>query len=95
MATTVPSDPLVRQAAEPLQGGIDVRLIEHSIEVDALRPSLPTLERVIRVGGPQDEYEGWLAAHEPDATVYPANPDHWRGRSQSRCRDSFDWSPRC
>jgi acyl-CoA synthetase (AMP-forming)/AMP-acid ligase II len=44
--------------------------------VEALRPSLPTLERVIRVGGPEDEYEGWLAAHEPDATVYPADPGH-------------------
>src|SRR3954468_14826242 len=29
--------------------------------VEALRPSLPHLERVIRVGGPGDEYEGWLA----------------------------------
>jgi len=44
--------------------------------VEALRPSLPALERVIRVGGPHDEYEGWLAAHEPDAAVYPADPDH-------------------
>jgi len=44
--------------------------------VEALRPSLPHLERVIRVGGPGDEYEGWLAAHEPDAAVYPADPGH-------------------
>src|SRR5206468_7841171 len=38
--------------------------------VEALRPSLPQVERVIRVGGPGDEYESWLAAHEPDAAVY-------------------------
>ena len=44
--------------------------------VEVLRPSLPHLERVIRVGGPGDEYEGWLAAHEPDAAVYPADPGH-------------------
>ena len=49
---------------------------EFAAAVEALRPSLPTLERVIRVGGPDDEYEGWLAAHAPDAAVYPAKPDH-------------------
>jgi acyl-CoA synthetase (AMP-forming)/AMP-acid ligase II len=43
--------------------------------IEALRPALPTLERVIRVGGTDDEYEAWLAAHEPDPTVYPAQPD--------------------
>jgi acyl-CoA synthetase (AMP-forming)/AMP-acid ligase II len=43
--------------------------------VEALRPGLPLLERVIRVGGPDDEYEGWLAAHEPDAAIHPAQPD--------------------
>jgi acyl-CoA synthetase (AMP-forming)/AMP-acid ligase II len=49
---------------------------EFAAAVEALRPALPTLERVIRVGGPDDEYEGWLAAHEPDATIYPAEPGH-------------------
>jgi acyl-CoA synthetase (AMP-forming)/AMP-acid ligase II len=48
---------------------------EFAPAVEALRPSLPTLERVIRVGGPGDEYEAWLAAHEPDAVVHPAAPD--------------------
>jgi acyl-CoA synthetase (AMP-forming)/AMP-acid ligase II len=48
---------------------------EFADAVEALRPSLPLLERVIRVGGPDDEYEGWLAAHEPAAAVHPAEPD--------------------
>src|SRR4051812_901476 len=43
--------------------------------VEALRAKLPTLERVICVGGPDDEYEAWLAAQEPDATVHAAAPD--------------------
>lgn len=43
--------------------------------VEGLRPGLPMLERVIRVGGPDDEYEAWLAAHEPDAAIHPAAPD--------------------
>ena len=49
---------------------------EFAQAVQALRPALPTIERVIRVGGPEDEYEAWLAAHEPDAAIYPAQPDH-------------------
>jgi acyl-CoA synthetase (AMP-forming)/AMP-acid ligase II len=49
---------------------------EFAQAVEALRPSLPTLERVIRVGGAEDEYEGWLDAEGPDATIYPADPDH-------------------
>lgn len=49
---------------------------EFAPAVEALRPSLPSLERVIRVGGADDEYEAWLAAHEPDAAVCPADPDH-------------------
>jgi acyl-CoA synthetase (AMP-forming)/AMP-acid ligase II len=49
---------------------------EFAQAVEALRPTLPTLERVIRVGGPDDEYESWLAAHAPDAAVYPAGPGH-------------------
>jgi len=49
---------------------------EFAAAVEALRPSLPTLERVVRVGGAEDEYEAWLAAQEPDAAVYPADPGH-------------------
>ena len=49
---------------------------EFAAAVEALRPTLPSLERVIRVGGPDDEYESWLAAHEPDPAIYPAAPDH-------------------
>jgi acyl-CoA synthetase (AMP-forming)/AMP-acid ligase II len=43
--------------------------------IEQLREQLPTVERVIRVGGPDDEYEAWLAAHEPDARVHPASPE--------------------
>jgi acyl-CoA synthetase (AMP-forming)/AMP-acid ligase II len=43
--------------------------------VEQLREKLPTVERVIRVGGADDEYEAWLAAHEPDAQVHCAAPD--------------------
>ena len=42
--------------------------------VEQLRPKLPTVERVIRVGGRDDEYEAWLAAQEPDPAVHPADP---------------------
>ena len=41
---------------------------------DKLRAQLPAVERVIRIGGADDEYEAWLAAHAPDARVYPAAP---------------------
>jgi hypothetical protein len=37
-----------------------------------LRPQLPTVERVIHIGGANDEVEPWLAAHAPDARVHPA-----------------------
>ena len=40
--------------------------------VSQLKPQLPTIERVIHVGGANDEYEPWLAAHAPDARVHPA-----------------------
>jgi acyl-CoA synthetase (AMP-forming)/AMP-acid ligase II len=40
--------------------------------VEKIREQLPTVERVIRIGGAEDEYEPWLAAHEPDARVHPA-----------------------
>jgi acyl-CoA synthetase (AMP-forming)/AMP-acid ligase II len=48
---------------------------EFADAVDRLRPKLPTVERVIRVGGPDDEYEAWLAAQEPDAPPRVAAPD--------------------
>jgi acyl-CoA synthetase (AMP-forming)/AMP-acid ligase II len=43
--------------------------------VEKLRPNLPAVERVIRVGGPDDEYEAWLAAQEPEAVVPAVAPD--------------------
>jgi acyl-CoA synthetase (AMP-forming)/AMP-acid ligase II len=49
---------------------------EFAPAVQALRASLPTVEQVIRVGGPEDEYEGWLAAQDPDGRLYAAEPDH-------------------
>jgi acyl-CoA synthetase (AMP-forming)/AMP-acid ligase II len=42
--------------------------------VDKLREHLPSVERVIRIGGDNDEYEAWLAAHKPDAHAYAAAP---------------------
>jgi len=39
---------------------------------EKIRGQLPTVERVIRIGGAEDEFEPWLAAHEPDARVHPA-----------------------
>ncbi len=41
--------------------------------VAQLRAQLPTVERVIHVGGPDDEYEAWLSARAPDARVHPAS----------------------
>ena len=41
---------------------------------DKLRAHLPLVERVIRVGAADDEYEAWLAAHEPDARVHRSAP---------------------
>ena len=40
--------------------------------VAQLKPQLPGVEIVIHVGGANDEYEPWLAAHAPDARVHPA-----------------------
>ena len=37
-----------------------------------LRERLSSVERVIRVGGPEDEFEPWLTAHAPDTRVHPA-----------------------
>ena len=42
--------------------------------VEKLRDQLPAVERVMRIGGANDEYEAWLAAHEPDASAFPAAP---------------------
>ena len=42
--------------------------------IEKVRGQLPSVERVIRVGGADDEYEGWLAAHEPDPRVHPIAP---------------------
>src|SRR3954470_14512594 len=43
--------------------------------VAQLREKLPTVEQVVHVGGENDEYEAWLAAHEPDPDHYDASPD--------------------
>jgi acyl-CoA synthetase (AMP-forming)/AMP-acid ligase II len=43
--------------------------------VAQMRDKLPTVEKVIAVGGENDEYEAWLAAHEPDTAVHPAAPE--------------------
>ncbi|NMH97187.1 long-chain-fatty-acid--CoA ligase [Pseudonocardia acidicola] len=43
--------------------------------VEQVRDTLPTVERVVHVGGERDEYETWLAARQPDTTVHPARPD--------------------
>jgi acyl-CoA synthetase (AMP-forming)/AMP-acid ligase II len=48
---------------------------EFADAVDQLRPKLPTVERVIRIGGPDDEYEAWLAAQEPGADAHAGSPD--------------------
>jgi acyl-CoA synthetase (AMP-forming)/AMP-acid ligase II len=42
--------------------------------IEQVRDKLPTVETVVRVGGDADEYEAWLAAHEPDTAVHPADP---------------------
>jgi acyl-CoA synthetase (AMP-forming)/AMP-acid ligase II len=48
---------------------------EFAAAVEQVRDKLPTVERVIRVGGADDEYEAWLAAHQPDRDVHPADPE--------------------
>jgi acyl-CoA synthetase (AMP-forming)/AMP-acid ligase II len=37
-----------------------------------LKPQLPTVERLIAIGGEHDAYEPWLAAQAPDPRVHPA-----------------------
>ncbi len=41
---------------------------------EKFRDHLPSVERVVRIGGADDQYEAWLAAHEPDARVHPTAP---------------------
>jgi acyl-CoA synthetase (AMP-forming)/AMP-acid ligase II len=48
---------------------------EFAVPIEQIRSQLPTVERVIRIGGPEDEYEPWLAAQEPDAEARPAQPE--------------------
>jgi acyl-CoA synthetase (AMP-forming)/AMP-acid ligase II len=48
---------------------------EFAAAIDQVRDKLPTVEQVIHVGGDGDEYEAWLAAHEPDPEAHPAAPD--------------------
>src|SRR4051794_31115137 len=48
---------------------------EFAAAVAQVRDKLPTVERVIQVGGADDEYEAWLAAHRPDPEVHSADPD--------------------
>jgi acyl-CoA synthetase (AMP-forming)/AMP-acid ligase II len=42
--------------------------------VDGLAGQLPGVRRIVRIGGPDDEYESWLAP-SPDADAHPAAPD--------------------
>ncbi len=42
--------------------------------VEQMRERVPTVERVVRVGGDADEFEAWVGAHEPDPAVHPAAP---------------------
>jgi len=42
--------------------------------VEKLRAQLPAVERVIRIDGIEDEYEAWLAAHDPDPRPHPCAP---------------------
>ena len=43
--------------------------------VAQIREKLPTVERVVHVGGDNDEYEAWLAAQEPDSQRHDAALD--------------------
>ncbi|MDQ4116240.1 MAG: long-chain-fatty-acid--CoA ligase [Actinomycetota bacterium] len=40
-----------------------------------LRDKMDTVHRVLHVGGENDEYEAFLAAHEPDTEPYDVQPD--------------------
>ncbi|MFR9806723.1 long-chain-fatty-acid--CoA ligase [Pseudonocardia sp. RS010] len=48
---------------------------EFAQAAEALRDTVPTLRRLVRVGGEADEYEAWLAAHEPAAGPAEVDPD--------------------
>jgi acyl-CoA synthetase (AMP-forming)/AMP-acid ligase II len=48
---------------------------EFAAAVAQLRDKLPGIEQVVHVGGDGDEYEAWLAAHEPDPDVHPVAPE--------------------
>ncbi|HVL84899.1 MAG TPA: long-chain-fatty-acid--CoA ligase [Pseudonocardia sp.] len=48
---------------------------EFAAAVAQVRDGIPTVEQVVQVGGDGDEYEAWLAAHEPDPAVHAASPD--------------------
>jgi acyl-CoA synthetase (AMP-forming)/AMP-acid ligase II len=48
---------------------------EFAAAVAQVRDKLPSVERVIHVGGDGDEYEAWLGAHDPDPQVHPSAPD--------------------
>ncbi len=43
--------------------------------VEQVADELPSVRRVLRLGGEADEYEAWLAAHEPDAEPFDAAPE--------------------
>lgn len=45
---------------------------EFAAAAESLRAKAPTVEQLVRIGGPDDEYEALLAAHEPDPQVHPA-----------------------
>ncbi len=48
---------------------------EFAAAVDGVRGALDTVERIVRVGGENDDYEPFLAAHEPDPDHHAAAPD--------------------
>ena len=48
---------------------------EFAAAAAGLRDKLDTVQRVLPVGGDTDEYEAFLAAHEPDTEPYDAAPD--------------------
>ncbi|MCW0212491.1 MAG: long-chain-fatty-acid--CoA ligase [Pseudonocardia sp.] len=48
---------------------------EFTTAVEQVRDRLPTVERVVRVGGEADEFESFLTSHEPDDDLYPATED--------------------
>jgi acyl-CoA synthetase (AMP-forming)/AMP-acid ligase II len=48
---------------------------EFAPAVEQVREKLTAVERVVRVGGGDDEFEAWLSSHEPDPDLHPAAPD--------------------